>query len=77
MIYDGTGLGEGGTGWYLVVLGQNNLVLLGIKWYCVHMGLQHLYILKRGDLGRCHHGGTDKQTNKQTRKDRATQPLDN
>ena len=23
----------GGTGWYLVVLGQYNFVLLGIKWY--------------------------------------------
>ena len=27
------------TGWYLVVLGQYNLVLLGIKWYWVDMGL--------------------------------------
>ena len=28
-----------GTGWYLVVLGQYNLVLLGIKWYWVDMKL--------------------------------------
>ena len=39
MIYDGTESVEGGTGWYLVVLGQYNLVLLGIKWYWVDMGL--------------------------------------
>ena len=51
MIFDGTESVEGGTGWYLVVLGQYNLVLLGIKWYWVDMG-------------------------KDTRKDRATQPLD-
>ena len=29
----------GGTGGYLVVLGQYNLILLGIKWYWVSMGL--------------------------------------
>ena len=31
MIYDGTESVEGGTGWYLVVLGQYNLVLLSIS----------------------------------------------
>ena len=39
LIYDNTRSVEGGTGWYLVVLGQYNLVLLGIKWYGVDMGL--------------------------------------
>ena len=42
MIYDVTG-----TGWYLVVLGQNKLVLLGTKWYLVSIGLLCLYILKK------------------------------
>ena len=45
MIYDGTG-----TGWYLVVLGQYKLVLLGIKWYWVSMGLLCLYILKKMEI---------------------------
>ena len=43
MIYDGTG-------WYLVVLGQYKLVLLGIKWYWVSMGLLYLYILKNMEI---------------------------
>ena len=42
MIYDGTG-----TGWYLVVLGPYNLVVLGIKWYWVSIGLLCLYIFKK------------------------------
>ena len=71
MIYDGTG-----TGWYLVVLRQYKLVLLGIRWYWVSIGLLCLYILKNMEIwldvtiaGR--------QTNKRrTRKDRATQPMD-
>ena len=83
MIYDGTGsveIGTGqylmllghygfGTGWYLV-LGQYNLVPLGIKWNLVSVVLSCLYILKNMDiysnvtiLGR-------------KRKDRATQPMD-
>ena len=47
MIYDGTG-----TGWYLVVLGQYKLVLLvlGIKWYWVSIGLLCLYILKNMEI---------------------------
>ena len=53
MIYDGTG-----TGWYLVVLGQYKLVLLGIKWYWVSIGLLCLYIENYGDLVGCHHSGT-------------------
>ena len=39
MIYDGTESVEGGTGRYLVVLGQYNLVMLGIKWYWDDVGL--------------------------------------
>ena len=42
MIYNGTGSVEGGTGWYLVVLGQYRAVLVGtwvywvsITWYCL------------------------------------------
>ena len=60
-IYDGTGSVEGGSGWYLVVLGQYNLVLLGIKWCWVFIGLLCLYILRKksGDLVGCHHSGTD------------------
>ena len=36
----------GSTGWYLVVLGQYNLVLLGIKW----KWLSCLYILKKVEI---------------------------
>ena len=45
MIYDGTG-----TGWYLVVLGQYKLVLRGIKWDLVSIGLLCLYILKNMEI---------------------------
>ena len=37
LIYDGTGSVEGGTGWYLVVLGQWEAVLVGTWWYWVNM----------------------------------------
>ena len=47
LIYDGTGSVEGGTGWYLVVLGQYIMVLLGSKWYWVSTGPLCLYILKK------------------------------
>ena len=40
----------GGSGWYLVVLGQYNLVLLGIKWDWVSKGLLCLYILKNMEI---------------------------
>ena len=40
----------GGTGWYLVVLGQCNLVLLGIKWNWVSTTLLCLYILKKVEI---------------------------
>ena len=35
LIFDGTGSVEGGTGWYLVVLGQWEAVLVGTWWYWV------------------------------------------
>ena len=38
---------RGSSGWYLVLLGQYNLVLFGIKWYWVNKGLLCLYILKK------------------------------
>ena len=45
MIYDGAGSVEGGTGWYLVVLGQYRAVLIGTWWnldtmerYCPVLG---------------------------------------
>ena len=47
MIYDSTGSLQGSTGWYLMVLGQNNLVLIGIEWYWVDKGLLCRYILKK------------------------------
>ena len=37
MIYDGTGSVEGGTGWYLVVLGQSRAVRVDIRCYWVGM----------------------------------------
>ena len=45
MIYDGTG-----TGWYLVVLGQYKLVLFGIKWNWVNIGILCLYIFKNMEI---------------------------
>ena len=60
MMFDGTGSVEVGTGWYLVELGQYNLVLLCIKWYWVSIGLLCLYILQKyDDLVRCHYSRTD------------------
>ena len=35
-------------------LGQYNLVLFGMKWYGVSVGLFGRYTLKIGDLVRCH-----------------------
>ena len=62
------------TGWYLVLLGQYNLVLLGIKWHWVIIRLLCLNILRKVEIwsdvtiaGR---------TDGRTRKDRATQPMD-
>ena len=75
MVFGGTVSVGGVTGWYLVVLGQYNMVLLGIKWYWVSIGPLCLYILKRsGDLIGCYHSGAT--NDKLKRKDRATQPMD-
>ena len=35
---------------YLTVLGQYKLVLLGIMWYRVSIGLKCLYILEKVDI---------------------------
>ena len=37
MIYDGAVSVQGGTGWYLMVLGQWKAVLVGTWWYWVSM----------------------------------------
>ena len=44
----------GDTGCNLVLLGQYNLVLIGIEWYWVNKGLLCLYILKKinGDVNQ-------------------------
>ena len=57
----------GGTGSYLVVIGQYNLVLLGIKWYWVSIRLLCLYVLKKVEiwLDVTIAGRTNKQTNEQ------------
>ena len=49
----GSVLPLGGTGWYFVVLGQYNLVLLGIKWYCVKVsGFYACIYFKKWRFGR-------------------------
>ena len=50
LVLDGTGSVWGGTGWYLVVLGQCNLVLLDIKWNWVSITLLCLHILKKVEI---------------------------
>ena len=37
----------GDTGCNLLVLGQYNLVLIGVEWYWINKGLLCLYILKK------------------------------
>ena len=60
--------------WYLV-LGQYNLVLLGIKWNWVSTRLLCLYIENKVEVWS--DVTIAERTNKQrTRKDRATQPMD-
>ena len=57
--------------WYLMVLGQYKLALLGIRWYRVSKGLVCLYILEKVEI--CS-GVTDaSQTDRQTTEYRATQ----
>ena len=48
MINDGTGSVEGGTCWYLVVLGQYGAAFVGTWWYWVSIGQ---YWLVLGDTG--------------------------
>ena len=56
----------GSTGWYLVILGQYNLVLFGIKWYWANKELLCLYILKKinGDVNRPTDQPTDQPTDR-------------
>ena len=67
----------GSNGWYLVVLGQYGAELVYTGWYWDSIGryraFMPVYIEKYGDLVGCYLNGT---TNKRTRKDRATQPMD-
>ena len=58
---------------FFVVLGQYNLVLFGIKWHWLSMGLKCLYISKKWRFGWVL---PKRDNNEQTKKDRATQPLD-
>ena len=46
MVLDGTGSVNGDTSWYLVVLGQYNLVVLGTWWYRVSIGLTMPVVVK-------------------------------
>ena len=55
-----------------LVLGQNNLVPIGIKWNWVNRGLLCLYILKKVEIWS--DVTIAGQTTERTRKDRATQP---
>ena len=50
LVFGGAGSEWGDTGWYLVALGQYNLVLLGIKWYWVSKVLLCLYILEKVEI---------------------------
>ena len=62
LVFGGTGSVWGSTGWYLMILGQFNLVLIGIELYWVNKGLLCLYILKKinGDANQ----PTDQLTNR-------------
>ena len=64
LVFGGTGSVWGSTGWYLVILGQFNLVLFGIKWYWVIKGLLCLYILKKLMVTSTNRP-TDRPTNRQ------------
>ena len=79
MIHDNIGSVKGGagsvwgcTGWYLVVLGQKNLVPIGIKWNWVSTMRLCLHILKKVETW----SDVTIARQRQTRKDRATQPMD-
>ena len=76
LVLDGTGSVEGGTGWYLVVLGQYSLALLGIKWNWVSARLLCLYILKNMEIWSDVTIAGRRTNKRRTRKDRATQLMD-
>ena len=59
-VFGGAGSIWDGTSWYLVVLGQYNLELLGFTWNWVSTRLVCLYILKidQGALGMSDPCGT-------------------
>ena len=76
MVIDGTGSVLGDTGCNLVVLGQYNLVLLGIKWNWVSARLLCLYILKNMEIWSDVTKAGRRTNKRRTRKDRATQPMD-
>ena len=46
LIYDGAVSVEGGTGWYLMVLGQYGAVLVGTWWYWV--GMEQYWLIHDG-----------------------------
>ena len=50
LIYDGTGSAEGGTVWYLVVLGQKKAVLVSTWWCWVSMGRYWLVLVGSGSV---------------------------
>ena len=70
LIYDGTGSVEGGTGWYLVVLGQNRAILVASvicfqKMYGLH-SVNHQIIQYSEKEKVITDRQMDGQTNKQT-----------
>ena len=46
LIHDGTGSVEGGTGWYLMVLGQNRALQVDIRCYWV--GMKRYWLIHDG-----------------------------
>ena len=72
LVLGGTWSLWGGTGWYMVVLGQYNLVLIGIKWYWARKVLLCLYILKKRIFGWVLQV-PDRHTDTQTTENRAIQ----
>ena len=72
LVLGGTGSVWDGTGWYMVVLGQYNLVLIGIKWYWARKVLLCLYILKKRIFGWVLQV-PDRHTDTQTTENRAIQ----
>ena len=50
MIVSGTGSVKGGTGWYLMVLGQQRAVLIDTEWYWVSKGRYWLVVGGTGSV---------------------------